>query len=168
MDLQSRPVKGAYWHGVGTKAVWEILMAGGGLRLPEPNGHAHDPGDYGLGVYFTDSMARAKTYAARVGDRLALTWCKIELANALVFDWRTGSALDPAHPTNVQTEFFERLFGNPIHGTPEERRTAAEKWRVGMLARNYDGVIVLRPDESEVVVYCPEKSIIQIRCDQKF
>lgn len=165
MDIQSRVVRGEFWHGVGTEAAWRVLMHGGGLRLPEANEHAHDPGDYGLAVYFTDLKARALPYAARVGGRPALVRCKIELENALIFDWRSGSPLDPKHPTNVQTEFFEALYGNPVRGVPEARRAAAERWREMMLARCYDGVIVLRPEESEVAVYCPEKSIVQIRCD---
>jgi hypothetical protein len=165
MDLDSRIVNGWFWHGVGTEAGWKVLMNGGGLRLPEPNGHAHDPGDYGHAVYFTNSKARARPYAARIDGWLALIKCEIALENALIFDWRKGSALDPKHPTNEQTEFFERLCGNPVHGTPEERRTAAVRWREYLLERGYDGVIVLRPEENEVAVYRPEQSIKSIRFD---
>ena len=126
MDIQSRVVRGEFWHGVGTEAAWRVLMHGGGLRLPEANEHAHDPGDYGLAVYFTDLKARALPYAARVGGRPALVRCKIELENALIFDWRSGSPLDPKHPTNVQTEFFEALYGNPVRGVPEARHGLAD------------------------------------------
>ena len=160
MDLHSKIVTGTFWHGLGTEAAWLAVSSGGALRLPEPGAHAHDPGDYGLGVYLTDSQVRAATYAARVKGRVAaVVKCRVELENAVIFDWRTGSGLDRSHPTNVLTEFFEKLYGNPVRGTPEDRRAAAERWRDGMLARCYDGVIVMRAGETEVVVYCPEKSI---------
>lgn len=162
MDIQSRVVIGGYWHGVGTVAGWDVLKWGGGLRLPEPGAHVHDPGDYGLAVYLTDCKPKAETYAVPLLDTKgyrALVQVQVELENALVFDWREGTAIDPEHPTNVQTDFFEALFGDPIHGSPEERRRVAEKWRDGMLARGYDGVVVLRRGESELAVYLPEKSI---------
>jgi hypothetical protein len=165
MDLHSKVVIGTYWHGVATEAAWLVLSHGGGLRLPAPGEHAHDPGDYGLAVYLTDVKARAKSYATRVGGKLTLLECRVHLENALVFDWREGSALDPKHPMNVQTDFFERLYGDPIHGSPEDRRRVAEKWRARLIDRGYDGVIVVRRDETEVAVYCPETSISEIRVD---
>lgn len=165
MDIQSRVVTGAFWHGM-SEAAWHVVSHGGGLRLPEPGEHKHDPGDYGLAVYFTDCKAKAKTYAARlVGDKLALVLCRIELENAVVFDWREGSALDTKHPTNQQTDFFEKLYGDPIHGSPEDRRRVAETWRTRMLASGYDGVIVMRRDETELAVYRPEQSIKEISTD---
>lgn len=165
MDLNSKVVIGRFWHGVATEASWLVLSHGGGLRLPAPCGHAHDPGDYGLAVYLTDCKAKAKSYATRVGGKLTLVQCRVHLENAVVFDWRAGSALDPKHPMNVLTAFFEKLYGDPIHGTPEDRRRVAQTWRTRLIDRGYDGVIVMRRDETEIAVYCPETCISEMICD---
>ncbi|MGH8898797.1 MAG: hypothetical protein ACRDZ4_17690, partial [Egibacteraceae bacterium] len=133
------------------------VRAGGPLRLPDR--HAHDPGDYGLAVYLTSVPERARTYALRAETGHTLVQVDIELTNALFLDWRKGSALDPKHPGNEVLDFFTARWGNPVRGTPEERRVVAIRWRENLLARGYDGFVVERQGEVELAVYLPEVAI---------
>lgn len=153
----SRHEPSLLWHGIGTREVWERLKSGYPLAIPDR--YAHDPGDFGRALYFTDSKERAMTYAVRLNDSVPLLQARVYLKNPLVIDWRGMSPLDADHPANRILAELEKRFGNPVRGAPEARELAARRWREGLMEDGYDGVISIQPRETEVAVYDPKKSV---------
>jgi hypothetical protein len=93
-------------------------------ELKVERGFASDPGDYGRGEYWTDSMEFASTYG---NVRRAV----VELNNAL--------RLDPKEMVRL----IRDEYGITKAWLPHEQRLAAvERFTREMLANGYDGIVV--------------------------
>lgn len=155
------------WHGVGSGESWKRISSGEGLKLPSQHGHAHahDIGDWGHGVYFTDSLIRARIYARPFPDgTVPLVQALVSLDNAILINWRVGTAMDPKHPAYPMVNKLRDLFGDTLHGGDAARARAAVEWRTGLLASGVDGIVLIHLHDTEVVVYDPGRSIKKYRC----
>lgn len=150
------------WHGVSGAEAWKAICEGEGLRLPTR--HAHDVGDYGRAVYFTNSLVRAKIYSKRLNGHYPIVRAYVRLKNALVLDWSKGQAMHPESPAFQIVEELRRRYGDPLHGTDESRAQAASRWREGLLAQGIDGIVSLHSQDMEVVVYDPHDGIRSYSC----
>lgn len=159
--------KKTLWHGVGSGESWKRICGGDGLKLPSQHGHrhAHDIGDWGHGIYLTDSVIRARTYSRPLPDgRYPLVQAQVSLENAILINWRLGNAMSPKHPAWPMVNKLKDLFGDTLHGGDAARARAALEWRTGLLSAGVDGMVLLHQMDTEVVVYDPQKSITKYRC----
>lgn len=154
------------WHGVATPESWRRICKGDGLKLPTPGQHAHDVGDYGLAVYLSTSLSRAKVYAHRVEGGWAVVRARVELERAILMNWREGA------PRMAQFEGaawdtineLSRLYGDPVRGTDDARLTAARRWRSELLKQGIEGIVAVHDHDTEAAVYAPERSIKAYEC----
>lgn len=165
----SRPFEKWVWHGIGGKKAYERVCDGEGLKLPSYHTQVVDVGDWGHGVYFTTSRFRAHLYARDFetprGRRYPLVFARVELKNPLRFDFRSGMFLDPKSPSNLLLKHLEKKLGSPVRGhNMKERARAARRWRKYLLSMGYDGVLVRGGQDTEVVVYRPQNSIVTFKC----
>jgi len=166
--MRKRPFTAWAWHGVGRADAWDKIRAAAGLTIPTK--HIHDSGDYGLGVYLTLDKRRAASYAVAAGMRIegrrcyGLVKARIRLENPIYLDWRKGNVMDPTLPSSVVLHWLTVVFGDPIRGTDQERADAARRWREGLLGLGHDGVVARYFNDTEIVLYKPQRSILQYEC----
>lgn len=127
----------------------QLVMAEG-LRIPEK--HAHDPGDFGLGIYTTTIRQRAACY----GTVLA---CELKTEEyARISNPYFLAGLEPVPPNTKEEEIFHALvmLGNDmltINRSAQDRVLAAEVVRNGMMQAGYAGIIT--KCNGECVTYDP-------------
>lgn len=120
-----------------------------GIRERYGREYASDPGDFGRGIYYTTSRARARAYG---GENLIKQ--NIKLKNPLILDDKSAYDLAAGQYSTV----------GPAH-TMEERMKNAERFTRDLIDMGYDGVVSVRkksrytsggpPTELEVVDFSP-------------
>jgi len=101
--------------------------------------HASDPGDFGLGVYFTTSIHRARAIGRVILEVF------LDLENPLELSEEAAYALV------LDKLGFDTIHG---HGVPALRVREARKARDWFLGRGHDTLIVKKQSgDLEVVVY---------------
>jgi len=150
------------WHGVGGAEAWRTICDGEGLRLPKV--HAHDVGDYGRAVYFTSSLVRAKIYSKRLNGHYPIVRAYVRLKNALVLDWSKGQAMHPESPAFQIVDWLRKNYGDPLHGTDQQRKDATIRWRYELMGKGIDGIVALHSQDIEVAVYDPDEGIRSYTC----
>lgn len=92
-----------------------------------------DPGDLGVGEYYSSSYYRAKEYGTVVEKRIILS-------NPLIL---------------AEEEAYERIADkyNTIIGTLAQRKLGAIKATEDLIKQGFDGLVSVRNDQLEVVIY---------------
>lgn len=126
------------------------LVMSEGLRIPEK--HAHDPGDFGLGIYTTTIRERAASYGIVLACELN-TDKYARIPNPYFL-----AGLEPVPPTTEAEAIFHALIivGSDmltINGSAQDRVLAAEVVRNGMLEAGYTGIVT--ECNGECVTYDP-------------
>lgn len=147
------------FHGVALADDWARICAGEGLRLPSR--HAHDVGDFGYGVYLTTNRHRARIYAKKTADGFQMVRASVVLPRAILLNWRVARWEGEAWDTISE---LGRRYGDPLHGSDETRAAAARHWRSGLLKLGIDGIVAVHQNDTEVVVYEPERAIVEYEC----
>jgi hypothetical protein len=136
------------FHGTGHAAT--ILAEGFDLEAPR-----HDPGDFGHGVYLTDSLGRAKSYGEPLEIRVDVSrYARIPCPYFL-------DGLTALEPSTAPERLFHALAfpegsAGPMATVKGQQRTAtAHAIRDAFLAAGYAGIIAGPDDrdQREVVVF---------------
>lgn len=105
--------------------------------------YAHDPGDFGRGIYWTTELAQAKCYGK-------VRKARVSLSNPLYLT--AEEAYDLA----------DKEYGSTVHGFPADRLRKAEHMTLDLLRKGYDGLVVQHKNgRLEVVDYRPYLSKLE-------
>lgn len=138
----SRHTDSPSYHALASRrsAPFEMELYRGEREKQNNKEYAHDPGDFGRGIYYTSNIHQARAYGE-------VSKVPVRLDN-------------PLRLTAEQAyDLGERDYGNLVQGTSEERMEKAVAMTSDLLAKGYDGLVVEHRDWLEVVVYhpCSEK-----------
>jgi hypothetical protein len=162
------PFEGYVYHGVKHLDTWDAICRGGGLRLGK---HVSDPGDLGAGIYCTTSFRCASNYATfddRVrGQPRTVLLAKVRLRNALWIDFGKSST-EKRRVADAWYSDMRAAYGPTCRGDWGERIEAARRWRAAYLKDGIDGLVADHWDcPRTVVLFEPERSVLEIRCRRR-
>lgn len=143
----------------GTPNPQSILTTGIDLNHPRTS----DPGDFGHGLYLTNSLSRAKSYSRNYGQVLRVTIDDSLYARIPNPYFLNGlQVLYPETPEEhlFYTLAFDSETEEMLTVTGPQREAVCKRIREVFLQHGYAGIITNLPDQ-ETVVFNPE-SIIKI------
>lgn len=123
------------FHATSMESAERILKKGFRLDVP----HVSDPGDFGLGIYFTTNIHRARAIGRVILE------VELRLVNPLRLSQKE------AYRLVIDELGFDTIHG---HGCPEKRAEEARKAREWFLEHGHDALISVRSSKDfEIAVY---------------